>query len=35
LSYVSCFYMQVTQEIGGHVLHNKNVTQRNAAGQNL
>jgi hypothetical protein len=27
LSYVSCFYMQVMQETGGHVLHHKNVTR--------
>jgi hypothetical protein len=32
LSYVSCFYMQVTQEIGGHVLHHKNVTCWNTTG---
>jgi hypothetical protein len=25
--------MQVTQETGGHVLHHKNVTWRNAAGR--
>jgi hypothetical protein len=35
LSYVSCFYMQVTQEIGGHVLHHKNVTCWKAAGWNV
>jgi hypothetical protein len=35
LSCVSCFYMQVTQEMGGHVLHHKNVTWWNAAGRNL
>jgi hypothetical protein len=35
LSYVSSFYMQVTQESWGQVLHHKNVTWRNAAGHNL
>jgi hypothetical protein len=35
LSYVSCFYMRVTQETRGHVLHHKNVTRWNTAGWNV
>jgi hypothetical protein len=35
LLYVSCFYIQVTQKIGGHVLHHKNVTRWNTAGRNV
>jgi hypothetical protein len=35
LSYVSCFYVQVTQEIGGHVLHHENVTRWNVARRNV